>query len=205
AIAIGVAGVVSGLLTGTRRYLAFMEARTVERSLRDRLFAHVQRLHFAYHDEVQTGQLMSRANTDLQQIQAFVVMIPLTIANAMTVVAVTVILPVLDPLLAVLALAVLPLINVVATRFGKNLFPSVMDIQVRSADLAAVVEEAVAGVRVIKGFGAQNDQRQRLATQAEAVYGASMNAADVRARFLPALDLLPNVGLIAVLGVGGHM
>lgn len=205
AIAIGVAGVVSGLLTGLRRYLAFLEARTVERSLRDRLFAHIQRLHFAYHDEVQTGQLMSRANTDLQQIQAFVVMIPLTIANAMTVVAVTVILFVLDPLLAVLALAVLPVVNVVATRFGKNLFPSVMDIQVRSADLAAVVEEAVSGVRVVKGFGAQDDQRHRLSTQAEAVYDASIAAADVRARFLPALDLLPNVGLIAVLGVGGHM
>ena len=75
----------SGVLTGVRRYLAFREARLVEKRLRDRLFAHVQRLHFAYHDEVQAGQLMSRGNTDLQQVQAFVVMIPLTIANAMTV------------------------------------------------------------------------------------------------------------------------
>ena len=87
-----VVGVVSGVLTGTRRYLAFREARWVEKRLRDRLFAHVQRLHFAYHDEVQAGQLMSRGNTDLQQVQAFVVMIPLTIANAMTVLSVTVIL-----------------------------------------------------------------------------------------------------------------
>ena len=64
-----------------RRYLAFREARWTETWLRDRLFAHLQALHFAFHDRAQTGQLMSRANTDLQQIQAFVVMIPLTISN----------------------------------------------------------------------------------------------------------------------------
>ena len=68
--------------TGLRRYLAFREARWIETALRDRLFAHLQRLHFAFHDRAQTGQLMSRANTDLQQIQPFVVMIPLTISNA---------------------------------------------------------------------------------------------------------------------------
>ena len=93
-----------GVFTGLRRYLAFREARWIEADLRDRLFAHFQRLHFAFHDRAQTGQLMSRANTDLQQIQAFVVMIPLTISNGVTVLAVTVILFLIDPVLTVLAL-----------------------------------------------------------------------------------------------------
>lgn len=153
-VAIALVGCVSGVLTGTRRYLAFKEARLVEKRLRDRLFAHVQRLHFAFHDEAQAGDLMSRGNTDLQHLQNFVVMIPLTIANLMTVVGVTVILVVIDPFLAVLSLAALPLINVVAKRFGSRLFPSVMGIQRESAALASVVEESVAGVRVVKGFGA---------------------------------------------------
>jgi ATP-binding cassette subfamily B protein len=203
-VAIGAVGVASAVLTGSRRYVAFREARWVEKRLRDRLFAHVQRLHFAYHDEVQAGQLMSRANTDLQQVQAFVVMIPLTIANGMTVLLVTVILAVIDPLLALLALGALPVINVVAKRFGSRLFPSVMAIQRESADLASVVEESVAGVRVIKGFGAERVLRDRLRTEADDVYDASMDAAGTRATFLPALELLPNVGLIAVLGFGGH-
>ena len=202
--AIFVVGSVSGVLTGVRRYLAFREARWVERRLRDRLFAHVQRLHFAYHDEVQAGQLMSRGNTDLQHLQAFVVMIPLTIANAMTVLGVTAILVYLDPLLAVLSLAALPLINVVAKRFGSKLFPSVMGIQRESAELAAVVEEAVAGVRVVKGFGAEDVLRRRLRGTAEDVYRESMDASRIRATYLPALQLLPSVGLITVLGVGGH-
>ncbi len=204
ALLIAVAAVVVGTFTGIRRYLAFREARWIETDLRERLFDHFQRLHFAFHDRAQTGQLMSRANTDLQQIQAFVVMIPLTISNGVTVLAVTVILFLIDPVLTVLALGSLPFLNVLATRFSRRLHPAVMGIQQESAELAAVVEETVAGVRVVKGFGAEAVQADRLRATADAVYGRSMEAARVRATFLPALELLPNIGLIATLGYGGH-
>jgi ATP-binding cassette subfamily B protein len=204
AVTLGCVALASALFTGLRRYVAFREARAVEANLRDRLFAHMQRLHFAYHDQVQTGQLMSRANTDLQQIQAFVVMIPLTISNGMTVLAVTVILTTIDPLLALLALGSLPFLNVLATRFSRRLHPHVMGIQRESAELAAVVEESVAGVRVVKGLGAERVQTERLSSEADDVYRESMAAAMTRARFLPGLELLPNIGLIAVLGYGGH-
>ena len=201
---LGCVAIASATFTGLRRYVAFREARWVEAHLRDRLFAHLQRLHFAFHDQAQTGQLMSRANTDLQQVQAFVVMIPLTISNFVTVLAVTVILAVIDPVLTLLALGSLPFLNVVATRFSRTLFPSVMGIQRESAELAAVVEESVAGVRVVKGLGAERVQADRLKAEAEDVYDESMAAAMTRARFLPAMELLPNLGLIAVLGYGGH-
>jgi ATP-binding cassette subfamily B protein len=204
ALAIAVAAVVVGVFTGIRRYIAFREARWIEADLREQLFAHFQRLHFAFHDTAQTGQLMSRANTDLQQIQAFVVMIPLTISNAVTVLAVTVILLTIDPILTVLALGTLPLLNVLATRFSRQLHPAVMGIQQESAELAAVVEETVAGVRVVKGFGAESVQAARLATEADDVFRESMRAARVRARFAPGMELLPNIGLIATLGYGGH-
>ncbi len=204
AIAIGIAAVVVGGFTGVRRYIAFREARWIEADLREQLFEHFQRLHFGFHDRAQTGQLMSRANTDLQQIQAFVVMIPLTISNAVTVLAVTVILLTINPLLTLLALGSLPFMNVLATRFSRRLHPSVMGIQQESAELASVVEETVAGVRVVKGFGAEGVQAARLAVEADDVFRESMGAARVRATYLPALELLPNIGLIATLGYGGH-
>lgn len=204
ALVIAGAAVVVGFFTGIRRYLAFREARWIETDLRERLFAHIQRLHFAFHDRAQTGQLMSRANSDLQQIQAFVVMIPLTISNAVTVLAVTVILFLVDPILTVLALGSLPFLNLLATRFSRRLHPAVMGIQQESAELAAVVEETVAGVRVVKGFGAERVQAERLRVEADDVFERSMEAALVRATFLPALELLPNIGLIATLGYGGH-
>jgi len=201
---LGVAALVSATFTGLRRYMAFREARWIELDLRDRLFAHIQRLHFAFHDAHQTGQLMSRANTDLQQVQAFLVMIPLTISNGVTVLAVTVILATIDPLLTLLALGSLPFLNVLATRFSRRLQPYVTGIQRESAELAAVVEETVAGVRVIKGLGAEEAQADRLRAEARDVYDQSIGAARTRARFLPGLELVPNVGLIAVLGYGGH-
>ena len=203
-VTLGIVAVFSATFTGLRRYMAFREARWIEADLRDRLFAHLQRLHFAFHDQSQTGQLMSRANTDLQQVQSFVVMIPITISNAVTVLAVTVILAFINPVLTVLALGSLPFMNVLATRFSRRLYPSVMGIQRESAELAAVVEESVAGVRVIKGLGAEPVQTARLKAEAEDVYDESMAAARTRASFLPGLELLPNIGLIAVLAYGGH-
>ena len=161
-LAILVAGVVAGICSGLRRWFAFREARWSEAVLRDRIFAHLQRLHFAFHDEVQTGQLMSRANTDLQQVQAFVVMIPITISNAATVLAAAVIMFSINPLLALLALGPLPFVNVLAKRFSSNLFPSVMAIQAESAELATVVEETVSGIRVVKGFGSESVQSAKL-------------------------------------------
>ncbi len=204
AASIFVVGIVGATFTGLRRYWAFRESRSAETDLRDRLFAHIQRLHFSFHDRVQTGELMSRANTDLQQIQNFIVLIPLTISNAVTVVAVGLILVSLDPILALLALGSLPFLNVLGTRFSRRLHPEVMAIQQESAQLASVVEETVSGVRVVKGFGAQGAQAKRLRTEADDVYGASIRAAQVRARFLPAMELLPNIGVVAVLGYGGH-
>jgi ATP-binding cassette subfamily B protein len=201
---LGLVAVISALFTGTRRYLAFHAGRWIEADLRDRMFAHLQRLHFAFHDTTQTGQLMSRANTDLQQVQTFLVLIPLTISNAVTVLAVTVILFEIDPTLTLLALGSLPFMNVLATRFSQRLHPFAMGIQRESADLAAVVEETVSGVRVIKGLGAEPLQAERLRAEADDVYDQSIGAARTRARYQPALELLPNIGFIAVLGYGGH-
>jgi ATP-binding cassette subfamily B protein len=198
------AAAVTASFTGLRRYSAFREARKAEAVLRDRLFAHLQRLHFAFHDGQQTGQLMSRANNDLQQIQNAVVLVPLTIANLSMVAAVLVVLVLMDPVLTVLALGSLPAVNVLAKRFASKLQPTMTGVQQESAELSAVVEETVAGIRVVKGFAAEPNQASRLSAEADDLYGISMEAAKIRSTYWPALELLPNVGLIMVLGYGGH-
>jgi ATP-binding cassette, subfamily B, bacterial len=202
---IAAAGAVSAVFLGLRRYLAFRNARLAEARLRDRLFAHVQRLHFSYHDATATGDLMSRANTDLQQFQNFLTLIPITTGNALTVLAVLVIMLSTQPLLAVLALAGLPAVNVLGRRFSERLHPAVMGIQRESAELATVVEETVSGIRVVKGFGAEPVQAAKLAVEADDVLRESVRAARIRATYLPAIELLPNLGIIVVLGYGGHL
>jgi len=201
---IAIAGLATGLLTAGRRYLAFRESRWTETLLRERIFGHIQRLHVAYHDKAQTGQLMSRASSDLQQVQQFVVMIPITLSNIAQLFAVTVILALTDWRLAVVALAPLPFINVASRRFSSRIHPAVLEVQNEQAQLASVVEESVSGVRVVKGLGTESVQFDKLRREADDIRRVSLRAASIRSRFLPAIDLLPSLGLIAVLGYGGH-
>ena len=195
---VAAAGVASGIFTAFRRYYAFREARWTETKLREQLFGHILRLHIGYHDRSQTGQLMSRSSSDLQQIQAFVVMIPITLSNLAMVISVTVILALTNPLLTVVALAPLPLVNFAGRRFSSSIHPAVQAVQQEQAELATVVEETVSGVRVIKGFGAESVQSAKLEVEADDIRRVS-----IRAKYLPAIELLPQIGLIGVLGVGG--
>ncbi|MFM8562504.1 MAG: ABC transporter ATP-binding protein [Acidimicrobiia bacterium] len=198
------AGVIAGLFTAFRRWVAFRESRWIESRLREQIFEHLLRLHVGYHDRTQTGQLMSRASSDLQQLQAFVVMIPITLSNLAMIVAVVVLLLLSQPFLALVALAPLPLLNVLASRFSRRIHPAVLAVQQEQAQLATVVEESVSGVRVIKGFGAEGVQFDKVRVEADDIQRVSLDAARIRSRFLPALDLLPALGLVAVLGIGGH-
>jgi ATP-binding cassette, subfamily B, bacterial len=198
------AGAIQAVCTGLRRYAAFGLAMRVEADIRMKLVAHLQRLHFAFHDHAQTGQLMAYANTDIQQIQNAVLLIPLTIASSLQMVAVIVILVWRSPGLALFALGALPLLNFAATRFNRRMYPVGAELQQELSELSGVVEESVTGVRVVKGFGAERLQRHRLEIEAEGVYERSMAQAKLRANFMPLIDLLPTLGLVGILWYGGH-
>ncbi len=200
---VALTGLFVGIATAFRRYLAFREARWTETKLRERLFGHIMSLHIGYHDRAQTGQLMSRSSSDLQQIQAFVVMIPITLSNLAMILTVTVILFLTNPLLAFVALLPLPIVNLAGRRFSQEIHPAVQAVQAEQAQLATVVEETVGGIRVVKGFGSEDVQAAKLLTEADDIRRVSIQAARIRAKFLPAIELLPQLGLIAVLGLGG--
>src|SRR5262245_2657298 len=203
-ILILVVGIVQGLGTGLRRYTAFRMSYRTETDLRARLFAHLQLLHFAFHDEAQTGQLMANANTDLYQITQWLTLGPISLSRLFMLIGVTVVMVLASPVLALLALGALPLLNIVAARFSRKLAPIGMEQQQKLGDLSGVVAETVGGIRAVKGFGSERLQERRLETEAEAVRDRALAAARLRANFLPALDLLPALSLAAILWYGGH-
>jgi ATP-binding cassette, subfamily B, bacterial len=205
ALAIVGVGVVQGLSSGFRRFCAFRTAYRTETDLRQRLFAHLQRLHFAFHDEAQTGQLMARANTDIFQINMVVILIPLTIASALTLVGVVTVMALQSVTLTLLALGALPLLNVAAARFSRRMQPVTTELQQKLGDLTSVVEESVAGVRAVKGFGSERLQSRHLDREADAVRTWSLQSARLRAGFLPLVDFLPALALVAILWYGGHL
>ena len=199
-----VAGVFQGAGMGLRRYTAFRMSYRVETDLRARLFAHLQLLHFAFHDEAQTGQLMARANTDLYQITQWLTLGPISLSSVFILIGVVVVMVLASPVLALLALGALPLLNLLAARFSRRLAPIGMEQQEKLGDLSGVVAETVGGIRAVKGFGAERLQARRLETEAEAVRERALAAAKLRANFLPALDFLPALSLAAILWYGGH-
>ncbi|HLK43211.1 MAG TPA: ABC transporter ATP-binding protein [Thermoleophilia bacterium] len=201
---IALVGIVSGCCTAARRMSAFGVAYRVETTLRQRLYAHLQRLHFAFHDSAQTGQLMARAATDLQQIQQLVVLIPISISNLFTVGGAVVLSLLINVKLTLLAFGALPLLNLAAKRFSTRIHPVSMQLQQELASVATVVEETVTGIRAVKGFGAEPVLTARMQGQSRTVFSVSMRLARIRAMFNPVLDFLPAVGLVAVIWYGGH-
>ena len=201
-----IAGVtlVIAVCTAFRRYAAFAISLRAETDLRRQLFAHLQRLHFAYHDRAQTGELMSRANTDLRQIQLFLVFVPIAGANLVMILSVAGVLMAINLKLALLALAPLPLLNLAATAFSRRMGPQSADLQRRLAGVSAVVEESLSGVRVVKGFGAERLQDEKLRRAAASVQERALAIARLRAGFNPLMELLPTLGLVIVLLVGGR-
>jgi ATP-binding cassette, subfamily B, bacterial len=198
-------GILQAIGTGLRRYTAFRLSYRIETDMRDRLFAHLQRLHFAFHDEAQTGQLMSRANTDIFQVNQVLVVLPISLASIFILIGVIAVMASKSVLLTVLALGALPFLNIAAARFSHRIGPITFDLQRKLGDLSGVVEETVAGIRAVKGFGAERLQVERLEEEADAVLGRALEAARMRAWFLPLVDFLPALALVAILWYGGHL
>ncbi len=201
--AILVLGALSSTCSGFRRYLAFKVSYAVETDLRQAMFGRLQELDFQYHDRAQTGQLMARSATDLQQINQFCTMIPITIANVVTVILVSVFLLAIDWQLGLMALFCLPFVNIAARRFSVRLHPVAMSLQQELSTVSTVVEETVTGIRAVKGFGAEVGQHRMLAERADRVFDRIVHLARIRGRFQPMLDVIPSLSMVGVLAYGG--
>jgi len=202
------------LATGVLRFAAAFARRgvsaavslRVEMQVRDRLFAHLQRLGFDYYTRQQTGQLVSRALSDVRAVRAFLSYgLIFTVTHGVTLVAVTVILLVLQPTLALACLLPLPLMLVVARIFSSRLHPSLYAIQQRVAELTAVAEERIMGIRVIKALGIEELEQEAFARASDRIYRQHLDAAAIRSRFVPLLGLLPTISLIVILFYGGRL
>lgn len=204
AVVVAVIGAFSATCSGLRRYSAFRVAYSVETEMREGMFANLQRLDFRFHDQSQTGQLMARAATDLQQINQLVVMLPMTMANVLLIPATAAVLFATDPTLALVAMASLPFINYGAKRFSTVIHPVSMQLQQELSGLSTVVEETVTGIRAVKGFGAEATQLRHLTEQAGRIYERIIELARLRAFFTPLLDVLPMFSLAGVLWYGGY-
>ncbi len=193
------------VMSFARRYYAGRLSLDVQHDLRRQVFAAVARLDGERQDALRTGQVASRAITDLQLVQGLLSMVPFTVGTVTLVVTSVAAMLWLSPQLTVVTLVVLPAAGLITMRTRRTLFPATWSAQQRAADVAQQVEETVTGVRVVKGFGQEAREVTALEGRARSLFAERMRAARMTARLNPALVALPTLGQVGVLGVGGVM
>ena len=201
--------IVAGLLSFggvyTRRYRGGQLSLDVQHDLRTELFASLERLDGARQDQLHTGQIVSRSISDLNMVQSLLAQMPMLLGNTLLFVLSIAIMTYLSPLLTVVALAIAPALWLIAIASRRRLFPASWDAQQKEAEVAGVVDGAVTGVRVVKGFGQEEQEIGRLEGVATRLYSARVRVVRLTARYNPALGAVPMFGQVGVLALGGWL
>lgn len=188
---------------GLYRYGLFRTAYRFETDLRALIYDKLTRLSFAYFDRTQSGQVISRANSDIRSIQLLLAFGPLVLMSALTFVMAFAFMLRIHVTLTLVALSTMPGVWLAGTRLRTRVFPLSWVVQARTADIATIVDENINGIRVVMSHAAEERQVRALARAAQRLRWASIETARQRARWTPLIEALPRLGAALVLLYGG--
>src|SRR5215211_3997989 len=204
-LAVAGAGVLRLAFSVSRRLVAGRVSLGVEYDLRNRLYQHLHSLELEFFDSQQTGQLMSRSTVDLQSVRFFLGYgLIFILQSALTILIAAGVMFAVDAGLAAVSLAPMPFVIWVAFRYGRRNRPASQEVQQRIAELTAEAEENVSGIRVVKAFAQEQRQMRRFQVAVRRVFDQSMVSTKLRAFYSPFIGFLPQLGLAALLFVGGR-
>ncbi len=203
--AVAAAGVFRLASSVPRRLVAGRVSLGVEFDLRNRMYHHLQTLELGFFDGQQTGQLMSRSTVDLGSIRFFLGYgLIFMMQSILTILIAAGVMVAVNPILALVAMAPMPAAIWVAFRYGRQNRPASQEVQQRIAELTAAAEENVSGVRVVKAFAQEERQLRRFNQSVRRVFDQSMVSTRLRAFYTPFIGFLPQLGLAAIILVGGR-
>jgi ATP-binding cassette, subfamily B, bacterial len=188
-----------------RRYYGGRLALDVQHDLRTEMYETISRLDGRRQDSLSTGQVIGRATSDLQLIQGLLFMLPMTIGNVLLFLISLVIMAWLSPPLTLIALAVAPAVWFIARRSRSRLHPATWYAQSQAAAVAGIVDGAVSGVRVVKGFGQEDQETGKLREVGRKLFAGRLRTIRFNARYTPALQAVPALGQVAMLALGGWL
>ncbi|MEU0002889.1 ABC transporter ATP-binding protein [Streptomyces sp. NPDC006314] len=192
-------------LTYIRRFYGGRLALDVQHDLRTEMYGTITRLDGRRQDELSTGQVIGRATSDLQLIQGLLFMLPMTIGNVLLFLISLVIMAWLSLPLTLIALAVAPALGWIARRSRSKLHPATWYAQAQAAAVAGVVDGAVSGVRVVKGFGQEEQETGKLREVGRRLFAGRLRTIRLNSRYTPALQAVPALGQVAMLALGGWL
>ncbi len=198
-------GVARGVFTYAYRNGLFSMGHRVEFQLRTLLFSHLSRLSFAFYDRVQTGEIISRSNSDIRSVQMYLAFAPIVSVQLLSFLVAISLMAWISLTLTAITMLIMPAVYVLGQRLRHVMFPLSWIIQSRNAEVATVTHESVSGVRVVKAFAAEARQVEQMATAAQRLRWANLLQHNTRARYTPLIENLPRIALAMVLLVGGHL
>ena len=202
---IAVLATIRFVLTYLSRNYLLKTAYRIEYDLRNIMYEHLSRMSFSFYDRVQSGQLISRANSDIRSVQMYLTFAPSILVQCSVAVLAFVEMLTINVPLALVTMSTMPFVYIVGVRMRKQMFPVSWLIQSRLADVATVVDENINGVRVVKSFAAEDQQLQHLTGAAMRAEWANVKDADIRAKWSPLIENLPRLGQAIVLFYGGYL
>jgi len=202
---LGGVALVSGIGSAVFRYSIQKVSMLMEYDLRAGIYEHMQGLSFSFFDRAQTGQLISRANADIRAVQLFLAFAPMMGLTGLSFVGSVAVMLSISPLLTLIALIPIPGVYYIGMKMRTKLFPISWLLSARMAEVATIVEESVAGVRIVKSFAAEKHRIGLLAQAAERLRWVALKQVKIRSGFAPMMESLPRVGRALVLLVGGWM
>jgi ATP-binding cassette subfamily B protein len=198
-------GVVRALSGALRKYQATKNPAQVTNDIRERLFEHVQKMSFSFHDRIGAGQLMARASTDVSMLELSLGPIPWFVQSIVLFCAGVVLLFFVQPILASAVAVVVVSATIFALRRARSLYPAAADVQARLGFYGEFIEQQVQGIRVVKGHGFEAVFGRRGGSLADKVRGAGLERARVRARFQASMVATPGLAMLVVVGLGGWL
>jgi ATP-binding cassette subfamily B protein len=198
-------GVVRAILTFVYRFGLYKVAYGIEYDLRSIMFEHLSRMSFSFYDKQQTGQLISRANSDIRSVQMLLAFAPFMAMTLITFFAGFAIMVTIHVGLTLVSISVLPGVYYLGVKMRNVTFPISWIVQGRQAEVATIVEENVAGVRVVKSFAAEEQEIRKLAKAANRLRWATVRTMDNQAMYGPLMESLPRLGMAFVLLYGGWL
>ena len=200
-----IAGYTRAISIGTRRYFSMDVSYNVEAGIRNRIFTHMQKLAFNYHDQVPTGDLMARASSDASQVRLAFAIAPLASANIFLLLILSGTLLSLSLPLGGIVLLSIPAVLWLASNFSSKAMGVSLKVKEAEANMTTEVEEQLGGIRVVKAFGNEEQATNKVESAVQNIYDTSLGYLKLRTKFIPLFELIPMVITLAVLLLGGYL
>ena len=199
------AGYSRAISIGTRRYFGMHVSYNVEAGIRNKIFTHMQKLAFNYHDKVPTGELMARASSDASQVRLAFAIAPLATANIFLLLILSITLLTLSLPLGGIVILSIPAVLWLASNFSSKAMGVSLKVKESEARMTTEVEEQLGGIRVVKAFGNEEYASSKVESAVSNIYDTSLDYLKLRTRFVPMFELIPMIITLVVLLLGGYL